>query len=209
MFAERASLPADLLAHVPAGLDPVVAATMPVVALTADLAVRAAGAGTGTTVLVLGAAGAVGSYVTQLATTAGATVLASVSRHDFDEVNALGATAFDRNDDVGAAVVAAFGHVDTIIDLVGPAARQGAIDALRPGGRLVTTIPGPLPELPTGSTGNVIAVQPDPRQLIQLGVEVAAGTLTTGTGSRFALEDIRHGLALAPTAGNTKVVVTP
>lgn len=52
VFAEQVSLPAELLTAVPDSLDAAVAATLPVVALTADLAVHTAGSDTGTTVLV-------------------------------------------------------------------------------------------------------------------------------------------------------------
>lgn len=210
VFAERVALPAGLLAPVPSGLNDATAAVLPVVALSADLAVRAAVAGAGVTVLVLGAAGAVGSLVTQLAVAEGATVVASVSASDADEVTRLGSHhVVDRRHDVAADTVALVGQVDAIIDLVGPGAREGALAALRPGGRFVTTVPGPIPSLPIDATSNVIGVQPDPVRLAQLAELVAGGQLTTRVGAILPLKDAAHAFTLAPSAGNAKIVLIP
>ena len=98
------------------------AAAFPVTALTADLAVRAAAIGPGDSVLVLGAAGSVGSLIVQLARAAGATVIASVSLSQSELARDLGAeTVVDRAGDVTKQVLAEHGRVDAIIDSVGSA----------------------------------------------------------------------------------------
>jgi NADPH:quinone reductase-like Zn-dependent oxidoreductase len=208
-FAEAASVAATLLTARPDGLDTNVAATLPVVALTADLALREAGLNENSALLVLGAAGAVGSLVTQLAVRAGIRVVGSGSAGDLARIADLGAhAAVDRNADVAARTVAAIGPVDAIIDLVGPDARPSAMGALRPGGRFVTAVPGPLPD-GLADPPRMVGVQPNPDRLGQLAQLVAAGTLQVATGALLDLADARQAYKLSATAGAAKVVLKP
>jgi NADPH:quinone reductase-like Zn-dependent oxidoreductase len=209
VFAEEVSMSTALLTRRPVGLDINVAAALPVVALTADLAVREAGLAEGTTLLVLGAAGAVGSLVTQLAVQAGIRVVGSGSAGDLARIEALGAeAAVDGSTDVAARTVATIGPADAIIDLVGPAARPSAMGALRHGGRFVTTIHGPPPERLTDPP-RLLNVEPDPDRLGQLARLVEAGTLRVGTGPVLALDDAREAYRLATSAGAAKIVLKP
>lgn len=209
VFADEVSMSAALLTPRPVGLDMNVAATLPVVALTADMAVREAGLADGAALLVLGGAGAVGSLVTQLAAQSGIRVVGSGTARDLGRIEALGAQAgVDRSADVAARTMAAVGPVDAIIDLVGAGARPSAMGALRPGGRFVTTIHGPLPEGLTDQP-RMISVQPDPDRLGQLARLVEAGTLRVGTGEVLALDDAREAYRLATGAGAAKIVLKP
>jgi NADPH:quinone reductase-like Zn-dependent oxidoreductase len=209
VFADEVGMSTALLTPRPAGLDINVAATLPVVALTADMAVREAGLADGAALLVLGAAGAVGSLVTQLAAQSGIRVVGSGTARDLGRIEALGAQAgVDRSADVAARTVAAVGPVDAIIDLVGAAARPSAMGALRPGGRFVTTIHGPLPEGLTDQP-RMISVQPDPDRLGQLARQVSEGTLQVATGEVLALGDARQAYELARSAGAAKIVLKP
>jgi len=209
VFAEEVSMYTSLLTRRPVGLDVNVAATLPVVALTADLAVREAGLAEGATLLVLGAAGAVGSLVTQLAVRSGIRVVGSGSAGDLARIEALGAqAAVDRSADVAARTVATIGPADAIIDLVGAAARPSAMAALRPGGRFLTTIHGPLPEGLTNPP-RMLSVQPNPDRLGQLARLVAEGTLQVATGEVLALGDARQAYQLASSAGAAKIVLKP
>jgi NADPH:quinone reductase-like Zn-dependent oxidoreductase len=209
VFADEVSMSAALLIPRPVGLDMNVAATLPVVALTADMAVREAGLADGAALLVLGGAGAVGSLVTQLAAQSGIRVVGSGTARDLGRIEALGAQAgVDRSADVAARTMAAVGPVDAIIDLVGAGARPSAMGALRPGGRFVTTIHGPLPEGLTDQP-RMISVQPDPDRLGQLARLVEAGTLRVGIGEVLALDDAREAYRLATGAGAAKIVLKP
>jgi NADPH:quinone reductase-like Zn-dependent oxidoreductase len=209
VFAEEVSMSTALLTPRPVGLDINVAATLPVVALTADLAVRESGLAEGATLLVLGAAGAVGSLVTQLAVQAGIRVVGSGTAGDLARIEALGAqVAVDRDADVAARTLATTGPADAIIDLVGAAARPSAMAALRPGGRFVTTIRGPLPEGLTDPPRS-LGVQPDPDRLGQLARLVEAGTLRVATGEVLALADAQQAYELARSAGAAKIVLKP
>ncbi len=210
VFADAVSISTALLTARPVDLDINVAAALPVVALTADLALQEAGLAEGSALLVLGAAGAVGSLVTQLAVHAGIRVVGSGEAGDLGRIEALGAeAAVDRNAQVAVRTVATIGPVDAIIDLVGAAARPSAMAALRPGGRFVTTIHGtPLPEGLT-YTPQVISVQPNPDRLGQLARLVTEGKLQAATGEVLALADARQAFQLATSAGAAKIVLKP
>ncbi|MEU3461896.1 NADP-dependent oxidoreductase [Streptomyces sp. NPDC006733] len=145
--AEYVVLDADAVASVPAGTDLVAAATLPLGGLTAAQALDAAGAGPGDTLLVTGAAGAVGGYAVQLAAAAGVRVVAVAGAGDEEVVRDLGAEFFvPRTADLPAAVRAAVpGGVHAAVD----AASVGmlALDAVRGGGALVSVLgnaPTPL-----------------------------------------------------------------
>jgi NADPH:quinone reductase-like Zn-dependent oxidoreductase len=104
--------------------------------------------------------------------------------------------------------VATIGPADAIIDLVGAAARPSAMAALRPGGRFVTTIHGPLPEGLTDPP-RALGVQPDPKRLGQLARLVAEGTLQVAIGEVLGLGDARQAYELARSAGAAKIVLKP
>lgn len=79
------------LARVPRGLDPLVAAALPTAGATALSIVDALEPLTGKTLLLIGAAGGVGSFTTQLAANAGAQVIAIARADAADRLRAYGA----------------------------------------------------------------------------------------------------------------------
>ena len=89
-FASRLNVPAPLLAPVPAGVDPVGAATLPAAALTARLAFDWAKLKPGDRVLIHAASGGVGMAAIQLARFHGATVFATASTYKQAAVRELG-----------------------------------------------------------------------------------------------------------------------
>lgn len=127
-FAERAVIPADSLAEVPAMVDLAQAAALPVAGVAALRALRAAGTVLGRRVLVTGASGGVGRFAVRLATMAGAYVIASVG-------------SLDRGDGLGAdeVVVGLDGirePVDVVLENVGGPHLVAAWQLLAPGGSL-------------------------------------------------------------------------
>ncbi|NGO81883.1 NADP-dependent oxidoreductase [Streptomyces sp. YC504] len=145
--AEYVVLDADAVAAVPAGTDLVAAATLPLGGLTAAQALDIAEAEPGGTLLVTGAAGAVGGYAVQLAARAGVRVVAVAGAGDEEVVRELGAEFFvPRTADLPAAVRDLVpGGVDAAVD----AASVGvlALDAVRGGGSMVSVLgnaPTPL-----------------------------------------------------------------
>ncbi len=89
-FASRINVPAQLLAPVPDGTDPVGAATIPAAALTARLAFDWAKLQPGDRVLIHAASGGVGLAAIQLARQCGATVFATASAYKRATLRAMG-----------------------------------------------------------------------------------------------------------------------
>ena len=119
------------VAEKPGNLSFAQAATIGVPFTTAALALRRANVAAGDVVLVLGANGAVGSAVVQVARSKGCRVL-SATRADGDDVN----TAKDPGLAAVDALTAGRG-VDVVVDTVGiPALTEAAVAKLARGGRL-------------------------------------------------------------------------
>ncbi|GIT81464.1 hypothetical protein LLS1_31330 [Leifsonia sp. LS1] len=138
--ATRVTLSPTFLVAVPDALDSAVAATLPLDAVTAAVALRLTGPGTGPDrrLLVQGASGAVGAFAVQLATHEGRTVVGTASARTRAFAESLGIPVVDYHtaDWTGAARRAAGGPFDGAIDHTGgPRVR----DALAPGGTLVRT----------------------------------------------------------------------
>lgn len=201
-FAELIAVPAADLARRPDDLPIEQAAVLPVSALTADLALRASSAGSGDSVLVLGAAGGVGSLVLQLARAAGPSVVASVSTAQAAIATGYGATlVVDRDRPVAEQVLAGHGQVDAVIDLVGPAARTGIAAAIKDGGRFVTTVPyGANPD-ERGIAVTTVQVKPDGPRLTELARLAADGQLRANVGAMVRLPDAPTALAQVQSGG--------
>lgn len=199
VIAELVVLPPSMIAALPAELDFIAGATLPVTCLTAQQIVDASGLRDGTAALVIGAAGAVGGVVVQLGRDRGARMIASVGSADFGRVRDLGAAdAVDRAGDVAAQVKDLVPEgADVAIDLVGPAVWQSALAATRTGGRLITTSgPGSLPDVERGITALPVKVQPDAASLTSLAERYAnrSLTMTTTVAGVFPLPRARQAL---------------
>ncbi len=213
VIAELVVLPPSMIAALPAELDFIAGATLPVTSLTAQQIVDASGLRDGTAALVIGAAGAVGGVVVQLGRDRGARMIASVGSADFGHVRDLGAAdAVDRAGDVAAQVKDLVPEgADVTIDLVGPAVRQSALAATRTGGRLITTSgPGSLPDVDRGITALPVKVQPDAASLTSLAERYAnrSLTMTTTVAGVFPLPRARQALeAVSRGKGREKYVL--
>ncbi len=213
VIAELVVLPPSMIAALPAELDFIAGATLPVTCLTAQQIVDAGGLRDGTAALVIGAAGAVGGVVVQLGRDRGARMIASVGSADFGRVRDLGAPdAVDRAGDVAAQVKDLVPEgVDVTIDLVGPAVWQSALAATRTGGRLITTSgPGSLPDVERGITALPVKVQPDAASLTSLAERYAnrSLTMTTTVAGVFPLPRARQALeAVSRGKGREKYVL--
>ncbi|MEU4549692.1 NADP-dependent oxidoreductase [Nonomuraea dietziae] len=135
------------LVHRPPSLDPVRAAALPTAAMTAHCVLAAAGIQPDDTLLVVGATGGVGAYVVQLAAKSGARVLATAAPDDAGYIRGLGASAAINHtvsDTYAEARRLCPQGVDVVVDLIntGPELKPAA-HALRPGGRLISTLYGP------------------------------------------------------------------
>lgn len=130
-WAEYAAVPTHSLAVLPDSIDSVRAAALPLAGITALRLLRTAGSLVGRRVLLTGASGGVGHYVTELAVRAGA------------ELTAVTATPGrgERLAELGAEVVhevaAARGPFDVVLESTGGPDLPPALARLRPGGTLV------------------------------------------------------------------------
>ena len=141
-FAEFAVVPADGTAPKPESIDFAAAASVPHVGLTALAAVEAADPQPGQKVVVVGATGGVGSFVTQLVAARGATVVAVTGGAGVAQAGEFGAaqTIDYQADNVAAALRDRLpGGVDTVISTHGDVeVVAGVAAALRPGGTVVS-----------------------------------------------------------------------
>src|SRR5437764_9154708 len=131
---------ATTVAHKPADLDWQHAAALPTAGATAERVLNLLGVVAGETVLMHGAAGAVGTLAVQLATARGARVIATAGPANQDYLTSLGATATLYGEGLVERVRAlAPDGVDAVFDL----ARKGALEdsiALRGGTERIVTI---------------------------------------------------------------------
>jgi len=135
----REHVGASPFARIPDGVDDATAAALPTPLLTALGALEMLHIGSGTRLIIAGAAGSVGSAALQMARARGAEITAIVKADQVERVRALGAShAVDES-----AGIAALGDTtyDAVLDLVSDGETLKRYNTvLRPGGFLVTTI---------------------------------------------------------------------
>jgi NADPH:quinone reductase-like Zn-dependent oxidoreductase len=137
-YAERVVVPAESVVRAPEGASDAEAATLPMNALTARLALAQLSLEPGQTLAVTGAAGAVGGYAVQLGRADGLHVVADAAPDDEQLVRALGAHAVvRRGDDFAARVRTELPEgVDGLVD--GALLDRLAVGAVRDGGGMAT-----------------------------------------------------------------------
>lgn len=174
--ATQVVLAAAALAPVPSGLSPVEAATVPLNALTADQALALLGAPAGRTLLITGAAGALGGYAVALAAAAGWKVTGLARASDEDWVRSAGAQHFVTSLEPAT-------H-DAVLDaavLDGP-----ALAAVRDGGDYIGVMPAAVPASERGVRIEAVRVGANGTRLTELLARAAAGELevrVAGTGT--------------------------
>jgi NADPH:quinone reductase-like Zn-dependent oxidoreductase len=144
--AEHAVASASMIALKPRSLNYLEAASAPVIAVTAwQMLFEYAQAAAGDTVMILGAAGNVGAYAVQMAVNAGMHVVAVGRARDTDLLRKLGAGSVI--DSTVRGFEKQLPQVDSILDTVGGVTRDQCANALKNGGRLVSSVSAqPLPQ---------------------------------------------------------------
>lgn len=131
-WAQRAAVPTADLAVLPDRVDTTAAAALPLAGLTALRLLRAAGPLAGRRVLLTGASGGVGHYLTELASGTGARITAvSANEERGRRLLDLGAT------EVVQEVEQAEGPFDVVLESVGGTSLPSALARLAPEGLLV------------------------------------------------------------------------
>jgi NADPH:quinone reductase-like Zn-dependent oxidoreductase len=197
-LAEYAAVEARNLAPLPGDVDFTVGASLPISGLTAWQGLFDHGRlRAGQSVLVHGAAGAVGSIVTQLAREAGAYVVGTGRAADRQAALDFGAQEFvDLQNDILEEV----GGVDLVFDVIGGDIQKRSAALIRPGGTLVTVV-GP-PELrPADGLAVDFVVESDRAQLREVVQRVRDGRLRTNIGTVSTLDEAVA--ALNPTERHT------
>ena len=188
-YAEYVVLDADAGAPAPRTADLVAASTLPLNAITAVQSLDLIDLAPDQTLLVTGAAGAVGGYLVELGAARGLHVVALAADADEATVRRWGARTFvGRSADPAAAVRAAFPDgVDGVID---PANLRSAVfGAVREGGKYVTLTPV-LGAIETDANVQVLVqiVHRDAAVLAELARLVDAGELTLRVAVTFPLD---------------------
>ena len=206
-LAEYVAIEARNLAPLPGDVDFTAGASLPMPGLTAWQALFEHGRlQAGQSVLVHGAAGAVGTMVTQLAREFGAYVIGTGRAADRQKALDFGAQEFvdldnDALEDVGG--------VDLVFDVIGGDIQRRSAGQIRAGGTLVT-IAGPPEARPADGLAIDFVVLPDRAQLGEVVRRVRDGRLRTNIGNVAALDDAIA--ALNPTeriSGQTIIRVRP
>lgn len=206
-LAEYVAVEARNLAPLPGDVDFTVGASLPISGLTAWQGLFDHGrVQAGQSVLVHGAAGAVGTMVTQLAREAGAYVIGTGRAADRQKTLDFGAAEFidlenDALDDVGG--------VDLVLDVIGGDIQRRSAALIRAGGTLVTVV-GPPEARPADGLAIDFVVESDRGQLGEIIRRVRDGRLRTNIGNVATLDDAVA--ALNPTErrkGKTIIRVRP
>jgi NADPH:quinone reductase-like Zn-dependent oxidoreductase len=204
-FADSVALAATAVTAVPEGIEAVDAAVIGLAGVAALDAIEALDLQPGDTVLISGATGGVGSVATQLATAAGATVIATARPGQEEEyVRKLGALhTVDYAGDLATAVrgLAADG-VDHALHLAGGAAAVG--QAVRPGGTVATTLGATAEQIGRSD----VTAAATPQKLAALLDHVAAGELSVNVEARVPLDHAQEAFGLFAEGTLGKVLIT-
>jgi NADPH:quinone reductase-like Zn-dependent oxidoreductase len=185
-LAEYTAVEARNLAPLPGDVDFTVGASLPISGLTAWQGLFLHGRlRAGQSVIAHGAAGAVGSMVTQLAREAGAYVIGTGRAADRQKALDLGAREFiDLENDV----LEDAGKVDLVFDLIGGDVGKRSARLVRAGGTLVSVV-GPPEVRPADGLSVDFVVESDRAQLGEIVQRVRDGRLRTNIGTVSTLDD--------------------
>ncbi|MFD0508166.1 NADP-dependent oxidoreductase [Streptomyces chiangmaiensis] len=206
-LAEYVAIEARNLAPLPGDVDFTVGASLPISGLTAWQGLFQHGRlQAGQTVLAHGAAGAVGTMVTQLAREAGAYVIGTGRAADREKALDFGAHEFvDLENDTLKDV----GSVDLVFDVIGGDVQQQSAALIKAGGTLVSIV-GPVEARPTDGLAVDFVVEADRAELGEIVQRVRDGRLRTNIGDVASIDDAIG--ALNPTtrrSGKTIIRIRP
>jgi NADPH:quinone reductase-like Zn-dependent oxidoreductase len=185
-LAEYTAVQARNLAPLPVDIDHTVGAALTISGLTAWQAMFDHGhLNAGQTVLIHGAAGAVGSIAVQLAREVGARVIGTGRTADRDRAISFGVHTFV---DLETEKLEEVGEVDLVFDVIGGDILARSIGLVRAGGSLVTITEPPKTQ-PRDGRAIFFVVEADRAQLVDLAARVLDGRLHTVVGSVMPLAD--------------------
>jgi NADPH:quinone reductase-like Zn-dependent oxidoreductase len=208
-YAELCAVKAELLAKVPAGLDLVEAAALPLVTTTgAELISVAAGVKSGQTVLVSGASGGVGRSAVFTAKERGAKVIAGVRKDQMEAAKSIGADQVAAIDDDEA--LRKIAAVDVVANTVRGPTSARLIAKVKPGGVFasVTGAPDNAKDFPAVRVADFVSNQ-DAKTVLHMAEAVSAGKLVIPIERKLPLKDAAAAHAAVEKGVNGKVLLLP
>ncbi|HEU4660700.1 MAG TPA: NADP-dependent oxidoreductase [Pseudolabrys sp.] len=185
-LAEYVAMEARNLAPLPGDVDFTVGASLPISGLTAWQGLFQHGRlRAGQSVIAHGAAGAVGSMVTQLAREFGAYVIGTGRAADRQKALDFGANEFV---DLEKNALEDVGKVDLVFDVIGGDIQKRSARLVRAGGTLVTVV-GPAEARPADGLAVDFVVESDRDQLREIVQRVRDGRLRTNIGKVSPLDE--------------------
>jgi NADPH:quinone reductase-like Zn-dependent oxidoreductase len=210
-YAEYVVGPTRVFVSKPANIDHVQAAALPLAGLTAWQAlVDTARIGKGSRVLLTGPAGGVGHLGVQIAKAHGAYVIGLAEAGTANYVKSLGADeVIDYTTTDFRQVVA---DLDVVFDVIGHDYPAKALQVLKPGGSLVSTLPQTLPPLAAAAASRRIRlaglfVEADRLGMTGLADLVTRGALTPTVAATFPLQAAGEAQSARPGTGKTVLTV--
>ncbi|EHI43570.1 hypothetical protein OPAG_06851 [Rhodococcus opacus PD630] len=194
--SEYVIVPTNAVTAAPAGLDPVVASTIPLNGLTAAQSVELAAIRAGQTVVVAGAAGGVGSIAVRLAKLRGATVIGlDIPEQENFVIDVAGADSFVPASDTPTADIRAHwpDGVDAVVNTT--TLGQELIGAVKDGGVFVTTRYDTMPTAERDIRLRATLVAADAAMLTTLSDLAAAGELPLRVAETYSLEEAAEAYA--------------
>ncbi len=191
-YAEFTAAAITLIAAIPEKMDFAVAAALPTAGITALQAIRDyVQPKPGTRILIHGAAGAVGSFATQIAKVWGAQVIGTASGEDIVYLRSLGhVQVVDYKNERFESV----GQVDAVLDLVGGETATRSFAVVKKGGAIVSTVGAVNAELAAqaGIRGVNMVSKGNAADLSELAGLVERGDVKPRMGEVFPLEQARE-----------------
>jgi NADPH2:quinone reductase len=194
-YAEYVACPADApLARIPDGLDPITAAALPTVGVTGMTIADMVAPLDGKTVLIVGAAGGVGSFATQFTAQAGAHVDAVAPAAEAGRMRGYGAAETIDQAAMPLPEAVARAHpdgIDVLIDVASDAQQFAALaERVRPGGTALTTkyVADEQALARAGVTGVNFQLNMTVPLLEMLASSVAAGSIVPPPITRLSLD---------------------
>ncbi len=203
-LAEFTAVEARNLAPLPTDIEHAVAAALPISGLTAWQALfDHAQLKPGQTVLIHGAAGAVGSIAVQLAGRAGARVIGTGRAGNRDVALDLGVDAFV---DLETERLEEVGEVDVVLDVFGGEILERSTTLVRAGGTLVT-VNEPPKVRPRDGRAIFFVVEPDRVRLAELAELVREESLRVLVGARYPLAEAPSAFTSGRRGGGKPIIV--
>jgi len=189
--AEYALANAGMMARKPKGMDFLHAASVPVIAVAAwQMLFEYSQVNRGETVMILGAAGNVGAYASQMALDAGLSVVAVARARDAQLLHSLGVESIVNSD--APDFEKELPPVDAILDTVGAGTIERCLVALKTGGKVVSLVSSEPP--PQWSNVQVVFFYAEvtTSRLQCLNALFENGTISARVGSVLPLAEARQ-----------------